>query len=288
MKKILIPTDFSANSWNAIEYGLHLFKKVKCTFYLLHINPISEYSGGEAARYISPGILEETILKESNERLSELLQKISRMPLNPKHEFHTLAFYDFFTDRIRKEVIEKKIDLIIMGTKGASGLKAVSIGSNTGNVITKVKCPVLAVPENTKYTRPKEILFPTDYHLSYNIKVLEVLKEVALMNKAVVRFLYISQTGEELSRDQLKNQEFLDDYFSGLEHSFHKVTGKNLETAIQNFTESREVDMIAMVAKNLNFLQRILFRPTVEKISYHITIPFLVLHESDVNTGKTS
>lgn len=49
-----------------------------------------------------------------------------------------------------------------METKGARGIKAVSMGSNTGNVITKVKHPVLAVPENAEYHRPKEIAFPTD------------------------------------------------------------------------------------------------------------------------------
>lgn len=279
MKNILIPTDFSDNAFNALEYGLAMFKKVRCNFYLLHINPITEYSGGEAARYISTTILADTILKESNEKLAGLLKQISHMPLNPKHEFRTLASYDFFTDRIRKEVNEKKIDLIIMGTKGASGLKAVSIGSNTGNVITKVPCPVLAVPENAKYSRPEEIAFPTDYDLGYDIRVLDNLKEVALLNKAAVRFLYISKIREELSREQMKNREFIGDYFSGVDHSFHKVTGEKLETAIQCFTESRDVDMIVMVAKNLNFLQRILFRPTVEKISYHVTIPFLVLHE---------
>ncbi|WP_273565649.1 universal stress protein [Maribacter halichondriae] len=166
-----------------------------------------------------------------------------------------------------------------MGTKGASGLKAVAMGSNTGNVITKVKCPVLAVPEDTEYHRPKEIAFPTDYHLSYDIKVLEAIKEFALVNSSSVRFLYISKAGEELTMEQTKNQEYLGDYFSGTEHSFHKVTGEKLETAVQCFTESRDIDMVVMVAKNLNFLQRILFRPTVEKISYHTTIPFLVLHE---------
>ena len=38
MKNILIPTDFSENSWNAIEYALHFFSKSSCNFYLLHVN----------------------------------------------------------------------------------------------------------------------------------------------------------------------------------------------------------------------------------------------------------
>lgn len=279
MKNILIPTDFSENAWNAIEYGMGLFKKTKCTFHIIHINPIAAYGGGEAAMYASQEILEQNLLKDSIEKLEKLLDEIEKLPFNTKHTFRTSAFYGFFTDHIKRVVMDKNIDLIIMGTKGASGLKAVSIGSNTGNVITKVKCPVLAIPENAEYHRPKEIAFPTDYNLNYNIKVLENLKELALMHHSTLRFLYISKAGEQLTNAQTKNRDFLGDYFAGTEHSFHKVTGEKLETAVQCFTESRDIDMIVMVAKNLNFLQRILFRPTVEIISYHTHVPFLVLHE---------
>ncbi len=279
MKNILIPTDFSGNAWNAIRYGMALFKKTKCTFYIVNVHPITAYSGGEAAMYASQEILEQSILKENKEQLQKLLKEIERLPFNTKHTFHTLAHYGFFTHYIKQEVNEKNIDLIIMGTKGASGIKAVSLGSNTGDVITKVKCPVLAVPEDAEYHRPKEIAFPTDYHLNYDVKVLEGLKDVVLLHGSAVRFLYISKAGVELTDQQTKNQKFMEDYLAGSEHSFHKVTGEKLETAVQCFTESRDIDIIVMVAKNLNFLQRILFRPTVEKISYHTKVPFLVLHE---------
>lgn len=67
--------------------------------------------------------------------------------------------------------------------------------------------------------------------------------------------------------------------FSGIENSFHTITGEKLEAAVQHFTKCRKVDMTVMVTKNLNFLKRILFKLKVEKLSYHITIPFLVLHE---------
>lgn len=279
MKNILIPTDFSDNAWNAIKYALELFKKSRCTFYITHINPAMAYTGAPTTMLASPEVFEVTILKESRGKLKKLLKEIERLPINTKHTFETLAVQEFFTDSIKKQVKEKNIDLIVMGTKGASGLKEMTMGSNTGDVITKVKCPLLAVPENTKYHRPNEIAFPTSYHLGYDIKVLDDLKEMAISNHSALRFLYISTKGETLSDEQLKNQSFLNDYFSEVEHTFHKVTGQKLEAAVQCFTESRNVDMIVMVAKNLNFLQRILFRPAVEKISYHTDIPFLVLHE---------
>jgi hypothetical protein len=146
-------------------------------------------------------------------------------------------------------------------------------------VITKVKCPLLAVPENSLYKRPKEIAFPTDFHIAYDIKVLDTLIEMATMNNSVLRVVHISKKGEMLSEEQLRNKDFLHDYLRGIDHSFHSLTGSKLETSVQCFVESRDIDLVAMVAKNLNFFQRILFRPAVEEISYHTDIPFLVLHE---------
>lgn len=279
MKNILIPTDFSDNAWNAITYAIDLFRKKQCTFYLVNILPVAAHSGGEATIYVASEILEESILMENRKKLKKLINKLERLPLNTKHTFENTALYGFFTDKIRQEVFEKNIDLIIMGTKGASGIKAVSIGSNTGNVITKVSCAVLAVPEKARYHKPKEIGFPTDFQLGYTVNVLKQLKEVVMLHSSALKCLHVSTKKDELTMLQLKNRDFLRDYFTNTECSFHTLSGKKLDLAVQHFVESQNLDMIVMVAKNLNFLERILFRPRVEKISYHTTVPFLVLHE---------
>lgn len=279
MRRILIPTDFSLNAWNAIKYGLAFFKNEKCTFYLLHIHPIPPYSGAGSSVRASTAIMRENILVDSKQQLKTLLERIREYSENPNHSFVTTAVYDFFVESIKREVEDRKIDLIIMGTKGASGLKRVTVGSNTGDVITRVKCPLLAVPENASYSIPKEIAFPTDYHIAYDIKVLDTLVEMVEKNDATLRIVHISKKGENLTEAQLENKEFLHDYLRSTEHSFHSLTNNHLESAIQCFVESRDINLVAMVAKNLNFYQRILFKPKVEEISYHTDIPFLVLHE---------
>ena len=279
MKHILIPTDFSDNAWNALVYGISFFKKTHCTFHIVHINAINTNSSGEAAMYVSPDLLEKTILTESREKLKVLIKKVEKLPLNTKHYFKTQAIYGFLTDQLKDQVKEKNIELIIMGTKGSSGLKAVSIGSNTGNVITKVPCTIMAVPESATYESVKEIGFPSDLNLAYEIKVLDTIKDIILLKKSALRLLYISSKGEELNTNQIKIKNLLLDYFKETECTFHEVTGKKIDESVQCFTESRNLDMLIMVAKNLNFLESILFRPTVERISYHTKVPFLVIHE---------
>ncbi len=266
----MIPTDFSDNSWNAIKYGLELLHN-KSTIYLLHINPIPVYSAAGSRLATASRVMEDSMVIENKRMMTQLLNKIKTLPAYGKHTFVTISETDYFVDCIKREVQEKNIDLIIMGTKGASGLKKVSMGSNTGAVITKVKCPLLAIPENASYHPPKEIAFPTDYHIGFYIKVLDNLIQVVTANKATLRILHITRKGEALSGEQLRNKDFLHDYLKDVSHTFHTLTGTRVE--------SRDIDMVAMVAKNLNFFQRILFRPAVEEISYHTDIPFLVLHE---------
>lgn len=278
MKRILIPTDFSENAWNAIKYGLQLLQ-TSCTIYFLHVEPLPLYAAPGEGVVITSRVLEQSVARENKRQLAQLMLRIKEMPLKQKHRYVTLTYYDYFLDCIKREVEDKKIDLIIMGTKGASGLKRMTLGSNTGAVITKVKCPLLAIPENTRFKKPREIAFPTDFHIGYDIKVLDNLIEMVTANDAILRILHISKKGEKLTSEQNQNKDFLDDYLSEVSHSFHSLTGANLDTSLQCFVESRDVDMIAMVAKNLNFFQRILFRPTVEEISYHTDVPFLVLHE---------
>lgn len=279
MKNILVPTDFSENAWNALEYSLHLFRDETCKFHLFHINPMVAYSGAETTVLAGQKELVASMNASSKKQLKKWLDKIETLQLKTTHEYEVNAVYHFFIDAIREEIDAKNIDLVVMGTKGARGLKKVTIGSNTTNVLTKIRCPLLSVPENATFEAPKEIAFPTDYQLNYDLKVLEWLVHIVKLHKAALRVLYISKRGEKLSEEQLKNKEFLEDFFDGLEFSFHNVTGGRLDTAVQCFVESREIDLLAMVAKNLNFLQRILFRPKVEEISYHTDVPFLILHE---------
>jgi nucleotide-binding universal stress UspA family protein len=281
MKNILIPTDFSENSWNAVKYALEFFKNTTCDFYLLHVTLIYNYASGESPIMPLPTIeiIDKTILKQAKTNLKNLMKKIELLPHNTKHHFYTLNNYDYFIDAVRSQVAEKNIDLIVMGTKGASGLKKVMIGSNTGDLITRVKCPVLIVPENAVFNKIEEIAFPTDYHLFYPTKILNSILEFVKMHNSALRVVHISKKEEDVTDFQLENKEFLKNFFAEEKHSFHRITNKKIEDGVQCFVESRDIDMIIMIAKSLNLFQRILFRPTVEEISYHTDVPFLVLHE---------
>ena len=111
------------------------------------------------------------------------------------------------------------------------------------------------------------------------MELLEPISDIIDQQKAALRIIHVYKKKMDLNNEQKLNRELLEDYFNGTEHSFHYLTNKRIEDAIECFIQSRHVDLISMVAKNLNYFQQILFHSRVEEISYHTETPFLVLHE---------
>tara|TARA_R110001592_G_scaffold109196_7_gene304701 strand:- start:5537 stop:6373 length:837 start_codon:yes stop_codon:yes gene_type:complete len=278
MKNILLPTDFSANSWNALEYAVQFFKNENCIFYILHIGDLKDsdiHSNSFAFTAEPPLITIKKKIKSFSTRVEQLLD-------NEKHHLIILYEYGNFIDIIRKTVYDKKIALIVMGTKGISGIKTAVVGSNTGNVITQVICNVLIIPENAPLTKPKKIAFATDYNIFYTHPILNTFSEQLRISQANFNVLNVSQSNGVLTSAQEKNKEYLQDYLEEIfpyTPIFQSVSNKNIKEAILNFVGDNQIDMLTMVAKNLNFFQQLLFDTTIEKLSFYTTIPLFVIHE---------
>ena len=164
MKRILIPTDFSHNAWNAIEYSLAFYNNRPVNIHLLHIVYSGSVTNGDDLYSHGVSILENPG-KVKVKQLKDLQHKIDTLYPRNKANIDVRVVHSLFVEGIKNTVDKLDIDLIIMGTKGASGLKEKTIGSHTGAVITRVKCPVLVIPERANYERPENIAFPTDFNI---------------------------------------------------------------------------------------------------------------------------
>lgn len=282
MKNILLPTDFSENSWNAIQYAIRFFEDSTCNFHLLHVDRLSYLVTGDIPYTATESVVEEVFTKPSKIKLRHILKRISnQFPKHKNHKFFAHTDYNFFIDSIQKFVNEKNIDCIVMGTKGATGLNQYIIGSSTNEVITRVHCITLAIPENARFTKLNEIAFPTDFLMHYNTHILQFIKGIVKQYKASLKILHIGKRESELTEEQIKNKELLEDYFKRSKHKVYFLTNKNIEEGIQCFVESRQISMLILVAKNLNYFQQLFFHSKVEQLSYHLEIPFFVLHEKN-------
>ncbi|WP_109299401.1 universal stress protein [Aquimarina sp. AU474] len=276
MKRILLPTDFSDNAFNAICYALHFFENEECTFYILNTFTPASYHVGYFVENPIPYGLEDIAMMNSKKEMDRIEEKIKEEFNNPKHRFKKISIFNLLIDQINATVQKYDIDLIVMGTKGATGAKEIFIGTNTMYTLKKVKCPVIAVPSNFEYEKPKEILFPTDYQLSTTNKFLPLLKDICNSHDSRLNILN-AYYGVALNQDKEETKVFLDNYFQENAHVFHVVDCMDVLQAIEDFQEMHIVNLLVMVHNRHSFFENLLFKPVVNQIAYRTNIPFLVI-----------
>lgn len=279
-KRILIPTDFSKNALNAIHYALGLYAKLKCEFYFLNVFRLDNYTTGTLI-IPEPGSAEyEAAKRASEEELTNLLDMLELHHDNPKHSYHTISSFNFLSEAMKLTIASKDIDLVIMGTQGATGAKGIIFGSNTVNAMEHIReCPVMAIPDGLRFTAPKEIVFPTNYKSAFSRKELNYMIEIAKMHNTSIRVLHFAKKAV-LDEEQETHKQLLSDILKSVDHSFHTLTDKDIAQGITSFVESRNSDMIAFINKKHFLFHNIFSRPLVKEIGYDATVPILALNES--------
>src|SRR5690606_26005419 len=276
MRKILIPTDFSEKSMNAVKYATELFKYDRSEIYLPHAFSDSVYEDKDRLVDSVFEELQQKALQKAKDNLEETQKQILSFSPNPKHNIHTIAEFGLLVDSVNDWVEKENIDVVVMGTKGETADKKITFGSNTLQVIKYVKCPVLAIPAVYGDVHPKNILFPTDYQLPYKRRELKLVSSIAKCFVSEVNFLYVSKF-PSLSLRQQDNKVFLEVAFCENQVNFHHKDEKDVTKAINHFIIENPIDMLVMVNTRHSYLENILYQSTIEKIGLHIDIPFLVL-----------
>ena len=274
MKKILLPTDFSENSWNAIT--LQLFKNETCKFYLLNAyTPVIyhvEYVLVNPAQYGLGDAVRETALKN----LDDFKVRMTKEFKNPNHTIETMAAFNTLVSEVKEVTKKKKIDYVVMGTKGATGAAEILFGSNTVHVFKNVNCPILAVPDDFDFEIPHEVLFPTDYEIDYKDHHLNPLIDIISLFNTRVNILNVSY-GNDLTEVQKKHKQILEKNFEHIVHLFHRVNSQDVAEAITNFQLKARVNLLVMINNKHSFFENLFFKSTINQIGFHLNSPFLVI-----------
>lgn len=275
MKKIILPTDFSENAYNAIAYALQLFKDEKCNFYLLNTyTPVlydSEYM------YYTPTMTIDDIYKTNSKKgLDRIERRVKKEFSNPNHTFEKVSVFNFLTDEINQMVEEKDIELVIMGTQGATGAKEILFGSQTMHTIKKATCPVLAIPSEYDYKEIKNILLPSDLSIGFKENQLQLLMSLAAEKNANLHILHVLKN-DTLNETQETGKKELAKYFKDIKLDFHIVKADGVQEAIADFQKEYPVEMVSMINNKHSFFENLFFQPVVHSVGFHIKVPFLVI-----------
>ena len=281
MQKILIPTDFSENAWNAIDYAMQLFRKKSCTFYLLNTYTPVIPSSRFMAKMIDGVRIVDAVRNSSEEGLQKTVDRIRRKYQDTKHQFETVSSFNLLVDEVTDIVDSEGIQLIVTGTKGASGIDEVFMGSNTVRIIKSTKkCPVLAIPQHFSFVTPSEIAFATDFNRFYTSSELNPLLELAQMFQATIRIVHVQYGIKALSELQQFNLNMLRRYLDGTEHYVHTVSELNsVSQTLEIFSEELDIHLLALLNYQHSYLEKMTREPVVKRTAFHTQIPLLVIPE---------
>lgn len=273
MRSILVPVDFSAASRNALTYAAQLSRHMNAELILFHAymlpTPVSE------APYVM--VSAEEIEKERASALQKEMEYAGTLTGQQAAGFLRLGIP---SDEIRELISEKKVDLLIMGMKGSGGLEKL-MGSTTTNVIRKIKLPVLVVPENARYQPIQKILYPSDFSYKTNHHLYDRLLEIIDAYHAHLNILHITfhHTGE--ATEKLMQKKEMGQVFRTVNHDFEEKESNSVIHGINDYLAANPVDLVAMVAHQHSFLERLFSKSHTNAIVYESNLPLLVLQDKE-------
>lgn len=273
MKKILVPTDFSATARCAMEYALKLTGTIKDA----QIDVVHLYLPATAAEYpnIVPPIAE--MMEAREKMLADFAEEAKKsgpqgIPVKPN------LLIGFPADEIVR--ISSAYDLIVIGATGESDVLDNMFGTVSSHVARKSKCPVILVPKGSTFKPLENILYASNYE-SADTGMIRTLVDFNRQFGAKLHFVHVRSEDPsddfEKTRD-LIFKDLIDKEEPGFAFEIEEIEGEDVTAAINAFVQKEEIDLVVMVVKKRGFWDGIFHRSQTRRMALHAGKPIMMLH----------
>jgi nucleotide-binding universal stress UspA family protein len=274
MKAILIPTDFSEVSHNAIDYAIGVADYAGATLFLLHVYQVPVVMSELAVAV--PSLKE--IEKDSMDVLHKIKQSIS-LVYGQKVKVHCACSCGDTVEQINLFAEENNIDLVVMGMRGAGYISEKLIGSTTTALIKASNLPVLVINEKMKFKNVNKIILASDYDKVSGQSILNPLLDFVKLFKAHVYVLNVIKESEKMpTQTNAQAGVTLDHDLQGVDHSFNFIENNDTIVGINNFAENIKADMVAVVSRKHSFFENMVHVSNTKRMAFHTSVPLLALH----------
>lgn len=262
--KILIPTDFSRNAFKAFEYAAEMFKWAEPELIMVNVQ-----NARHAGSVMSIDINQDLMI-EGKKKMKKELNVTSRT--YPDLKIRGIVTAGTFTDSIIEMIEENEIDLVIAGTKGATGAKEVLFGSNASALVQYLVKPLIVVPENWIIEKPDRVLLAADFVETPNKESYDVLLDICYNFKSKLDIFHVK------SADAPSFTETSIPFtVEGLEYELNEYESNEIEQSILDHAHKNDIKLIASVKTKGNFIYNLFHRSLTKKLSMHSDTPILIL-----------
>ncbi len=272
--KLLVLIDFSESSINALHYAVALYKDLPVSFDLMHVFQ------GRSSHLMGEGYNEKWLYQNAEDAEAELQFLINEVAhsCHPESTFQSLFQEGNLVDMITEVIIERKADLVVLGTKKSSELRNFFWGNHSVKVIRNVyRCPVLAVPQNFTFKTLKKILFSTNYKREFKIEEFKTLIQLIALRKPEIIIGKLSED-QFMTDKQKEHKEALQLIFKNADHKTEKINWDTSEIiTINRAALEKGCDMICLINHHMNFLENLLEEHVVVNACIYSDLPVLIL-----------
>jgi len=276
--KILIATDFTEASDNALNYADAIFRNLhglNVTYLLVHaFKPLVPYSNTPSMPVMKNNQLESSLKKKLDELVTDLQNK-----LEGNHE--TKSYFEFgsLNKVIEKIIDDEQPDLVVMGTREKNAFARMTVGTNTMEVATTASCPVLAVPKEAKAKDFTDMVLATDLNeLNISSHSFDLLKSLVDFEKSKLKVLHVFASDEIAQQFGNLEKTAFHQHIKDIKHDHATVVNSDVFDGIVNFVNEQRSDMLILTLSERGFLEKIFHADKTEKLVYHAEVPVLILN----------
>ncbi|WP_026898813.1 universal stress protein [Daejeonella oryzae] len=277
MKRLLVPTDFSPTSEKAFRFALDIAKRSKGMIFLYHGITPHQKKSTESEEYSNNYTTESEIIIVK--RLLRLKKKVLQ---DTPGILISVGLGDTpLVPNILEFALHNQIDLIVMGTQGARGLKKIIIGSLTSEIIEKSCIPVLLIPEKYKWKEPEIIAF-ADNCLKTDKQAIYSMRSFAHYYDASFTIVHICKEAADENIAKIEFEEYVSEMrkeFYPVELNFQRVKALSVTETMENLHTIIPYDLLVMLRRKKTFIKRFLHASFTKKMAYVTHLPLLVIPE---------
>lgn len=282
MNKILFPTDFSDTANNAFLYILHLAKLYNAEVFVTHIydkKVISTLYGGQpelvATIYVDVELDEFEYFKEESKKLRMIAEENNLSDVKLNFIFKSGSLVSTLGEIIEKE----KINLVVMGTSGATNFEKKLWGSNTMNALRSLDIPILSIPKKAIFKGVKNIGFASALKDS-DKPILANLLNFYDDNNLIIKVLYVIKNDKNTEvEEQLIDKKIAswESEFRNEKLIFIKKISDSVTKGIYQLIFDENIDIVVIAKRDLSFIDSLFTHSLSEDLAKKMDFPLLVV-----------
>ncbi|UMB52515.1 universal stress protein [Lutibacter sp. A64] len=271
MKSILVPVDFSIQAQYAAQVAASIAKQTNSKIFLLHMLELPS------------GVIDPTSFGMTNnaptallflKRAHEKFEEFKKLPFLEGLEVEDSVNFHKAYEGILEESQKQKVDLIVMGSQGASGLEEILIGSNTEKVVRNSEIPVLVVKNDIKDFKIENIVFASNFNIE-NRSAFQRILDFTLLFNAQLHLLKINTINNfETTKDSSEAiRNFIDGFDLGDDFTLNIYNDVSVESGVLNFSKLIDADVIVLNTHGRKGLAYLFNGSIGEDLTNHANLP---------------